>query len=314
MAHGLNKVRRMSRGFSLWLLLTTLPLHAEPVDGNSQIQSMTKDSTVVIRTTSRLAGAIDSFQWNGREFINSWDHGRQLQSACSFDNTRQFGAETYNPTEAGSRDDDTGTKTTSRLLEISARGNHLRTRTQMAFWLAPGERSENQLARNTNTLSDYVLTKDVTIGFKRWPQALDYHVTFSLPADVTHTNAQFEALTGYLPEGFSSFWEFNPATGKLQPLNDGPGEITNSVVLATPDGKFAMGIFAPPQAQPDTRGPMFGRWRFDWAHVVKWNCVYRVHNLQGIRNGEYDYRMLVPFGTLAQVEAMLRDWRGLKWP
>jgi hypothetical protein len=29
--------------------------------------------------------------------------------------------------------------------------NQLRTRTQMAFWLTPGERSAGQLAHNTNT-------------------------------------------------------------------------------------------------------------------------------------------------------------------
>ena len=303
----------MNRVASLGLLLAiALPVFAAP-DGNAQIRASTTNSSIVITTTRRLAGAIDSLKWNGHEFINSTDHGRQLQSACSFDNTPQANAETFNPTEAGSRDDGAGTNTTSRLLEIAAKGNHLRTRTQMAFWLAPGERSEGQLARNTNRLSDDVLTKDVTIGFERWPQALDYRVTFSLPAGGHRVAAQFEALTGYLPEEFSSFWEFNPATGKLQPLSDGPGEIKNPVVLATPDGNFAMGIFAPPQTQPEMNGPTFGRWRFDWAHVVKWNCVYRVSNPQGIRAGDYSYHMLVPFGTLAQVEAMLRDWRGLHW-
>jgi hypothetical protein len=72
----------------------------------------------------------------------------------------------------------------------------------MAFWLAPGERSDGQRARNTNTLSDYLLTKDV-------------------------------------------------------PLASGAGR---------------------------------RRW-----------------------NGNYTWRMLVPFGTLAQVETMLRDWRNLTW-
>jgi hypothetical protein len=153
----------------------------------------------------------------------------------------------------------------------------------------------------------------VTIGFERWPQALDYRVTFSVPANARHVAAQFEALTGYLPAEFSRFWEFNPATGKLQPLSDGPGEIKNPVVLATPDGKFAVGIFAPPQSSLETRGPNFGRWRFDRERVVKWNCVYRVGNLQGIPAGDYTYRMLVPVGTQAQVEAMLRDWRELRW-
>jgi len=303
---------KMFGSLALGLALTG-SFSARATDGNAQIAWATNGSTVVITTTRRLAGAIDSFQWNGREFINSSDHGRQLQSACSFDNTPAAGAETFNPTEAGSRDDGAGPASTSRLLVLSAQGRHLRTRAQMAFWLAPGERSEGQLARNTTTLSDYRLSKDVTIGFQRWAQALDYRVTFSLPSHAHHVSAQFEALTGYMPAEFSRFWEFDPATGKLQPLGEGPGEVNQPVVLATPDGQFAMGIFAPPQGAKDTAGPSFGRWRFDGARVVKWNCVYRVSNPSGIRDGDYHYHLLVPFGTLAEVEAMLRDWRGLKW-
>jgi hypothetical protein len=296
------------------LLAVNLSLFAGLPDGNAQIRAGTGDSEIVITTTRRLAGAIDSLKWRGHEFINSWDHGRQLQSACSFDDTPEANAETFNPTEAGSWRDDTGTNSTSRLLELAAGGNHLRTRTQMAFWLAPGERSGGQLARNTNTLSDHVLTKDVTIGFGRWPQALDYRVTFSVPAGAHHVFAQFEALTGYMPPEFDHFWEFNPQTGKLQPLSyHGLGGIRNPVVLATADGKYAMGIFSPPQKQPDTSGPIFGRWYFTEARVAKWNCVYRVSNPQSIRDGDYSYRMLVPVGTLAQVEAMLRDWRDLQW-
>ena len=299
--------------FSGWLLLAALPAPASTVDGNAQISARSGDSTATITTTRRLAGAIHSLRWNNHEFINSTDHGRQLQSACSFDNSPTANAETYNPTEAGSRRDGAGTNTTSRLLEISAAGNHLHSRTQMAFWLQPGERSSGQLARNTSTLSDYVLTKDVTIGYQHWPQVLDYRVSFSLPASARHTAAQFEALTGYMPPEFDTFWEFNPTTGKLQPLSAGPGEIKNPVVLATADGKFAMGIFAPPQKEPNTRGPSFGRWNFPEARVTKWNCVYRVSHPQGIRNGDYNYRMLVPFGTLAQVEKMLNEWRSVKW-
>ena len=298
--------------FAGLLLAFTPPIGAEPVDGNSQIHSVINQSSLVITTTRRLAGAIDSFQWRGHEFINSTDHGRQLQSACSFDNSPAAGAETFNPTEAGSRLDGAGKSSTSRLLEIAGDGTHLHTCTQMAFWLAPGERSENQLARNTNTLSDYILTKDVAIGIQRWPQAIDYRVTFKLPPGAHHSSAQFEALTGYMPEDFSSFWQYDPATGKLKPLSDGPGEIKNPVVLATPDGQFAMGIFAAPSPESGTRGPNFGRWKFGWAHVVKWNCVYRVNAAGGIHDGDYSYQMRVPFGTLTEVETMLREWETAK--
>lgn len=290
----------------LAIILTALASSAAPPDGNSQIRAQAGDSEIVITTTARLAGAIDSLKWRGKEFINSADHGRQLQSASSFDNTPSAGAETFNPTEAGSRDDAAGANTTSRLLEISAEKNHLRTKTQMAFWLAPGERSEGQLARNTNRLSAHLLTKDVRIGFERWPQALDYRVTFSVPADERHKSAQFEALTGYMPPEFDTFYQFNPRTKKLQPLDYGPGEIKNPVVLATKDGQFAMGIYSP-ENPTATTGPTYGRWYFDWAHVAKWNCVFRVQNPNGLR-GDFSYHMLVPIGTVSQVEQMLRDW------
>jgi len=297
----------------LGLLLATRLGFGAPPDGHAQIRAQAGNSEIVITTTRRLAGAIGSLTWNGKEFINATDHGRELQSACSFDNTPTAGAETFNPTEAGSRRDGAGPNTTSRLLELEATGNRLHTKTQMAFWLTPGQRSSGQLARNTNELSDYVLTKDVSIGFGRWPQALDYRVTFSVPTNTAHVFAQFEALTGYLPPEFSRFWEFNPQTGKLQSLSIGPGEIKNPVVLATPDGKFAMGIFSPAQKLPDTRGPNYGRWNFANAKVVKWNCVYRVRNNQGIHGVDYTYRMLVPVGTLAEVEAMLAEWQKVEW-
>jgi len=277
-------------------------------EGDSVVRGQAGRSEAVLTTTRRLAGAIHSFKWGGREFIDSTDHGRQLQSACSFDNTPAAQAETFNPTEAGSRRDHIGPTSTSRLLEIFAEDRRLRTRTRMAFWLAPGERSEGQLARNTTVLSDYEVAKDVRIGFGRWPQVLDYRVTFSVPGTAKHKYAQFEALTGYMPADFERFWQFDSGTRKLGPVRDGPGEIGNPVVLATADGRFAMGIFVPPEPQPGTTGPGYGRWRFKAERVVKWNCVFRVRDAHGIRTGGYSYRMLVPFGTVADVEAMLREW------
>jgi hypothetical protein len=285
-----------------------LPFVARGGMGDAVIRAPAGKSEIVITTTARLAGAIHSLTWDGTEFINSTDHGRQLQSACSFDNSPSANAETYNPTEAGSRRDHVGPTSTSRLLELQADGNRLRTRTRMAFWLAPGERSEEQLARNSNTLSDYELAKDVRIGCERWPQALDYRVTFTVPTNAVHKSAQFEALTGYLPPEFDTFWQFNPQTRKLESLSDGPGEINNPVVLATADGQQAMGIFAPAQPQENTTGPTYGRWRFTAEQVVKWNCVFRVRDAKPLRSGDYSFRMLVPIGTRAEVEQMLKDW------
>jgi hypothetical protein len=98
---------------------------------------------------------------------------------------------------------------------------------------------------------------------------------------------------------------------RAEPLSDGPGEIQHRAVLATPDGKHAMGIYTPPQSQPDTTGPSYGRWRFNAEQVVKWNCVFRARNTTGIPPGNFTHHILVPVGTLAQVEAMIRDWGGI---
>lgn len=303
-------MRRGPRVPAAALLLAAVCLRSmgEGATGDAVVRARAGGSEIDITTTARLAGAIHSLTWNGKEFINSSDHGRQLQSACSFDNRPDAGPETFNPTEAGSRLDGAGLRSTSRLLELFTQDNRLRTRTQMAFWLAPGERSEGQLARNTKPLSDYVLTKVVQIGYGRWTQVLDYSVTFTVPTGAQHTHAQFEALTGYMPAEFEHFWQFNQSSGRLEPLNDGPGEIAWPVVLATADGRHAMGIYAPPHPQPHTAPPRYGRWRFQAEKVVKWNCVFRVSDKDGLASGDYTYRMLVPVGSVGDIEAMLRDW------
>jgi hypothetical protein len=280
-------------------------------DGDARIRSPAGAQPIVITTTPRLAGAIHSLTWNGREFIDSHDHGRQLQSAINCDAGSPIAAETFNPTEAGSRDDGAGGTSTSRLLHLVARENSLQTTTQMAFWLAPGEESEGQPAKNTTRLSNHLLTKRVTIGTDGFPQMLRYDLTFSLPVGEVHQHVVFEALTGYMPREFEEFWRFDRMTQRLVPLTDGPGELSDPVVLATPDGAFAMGIIAQPSPVSAMRGPTYGRFRFPREKVVKWNCVYRLIQAEPIPPGEYSFSLRVPIGTRDEVQAMLREWLAL---
>jgi hypothetical protein len=274
-------------------------------EGDAVVRAPFGPSEIVITTTPRLAGAIHSLTWNGREFIDSTDHGRQLQSASSFDNAPAAGPETFNPTEAGSRLDGAGPRSTSRLWELSTVDNVLRTRTQMAFWLAPGERSSGQLARNVSALSGHILRKEVRIGAFGLPGVLDYTVTFDVPRDEPHTTAQFEALTGYMPAEFSVFHRFVRATGLLEPLSDGPGEQSEPVVLSTPDGNYAMGIISTEPPPIRTLGPGYGRFRFHAEKVVKWNCVFRLRD--GVPPGAYRFRLYVPLGTLDDVTNAMRS-------
>lgn len=255
------------------------------LQGDAQISG----AGIVIKTTTRLAGAIDSLTWGGKEFIDSFDHGRQLQSACAFgDGKPGFNAETYNPTEAGSRHDGRGGTSTSELLRLKAEGDVLESRTRMAFWLRPGETSEGQLARNTAALSDVLLTKRVKIA----GNTLEVTATFSVPE--AHPYGQYEALTGYMPAEFSRFLVLEK--GEARPLSDGPGEQPLPVILSTESGSHAMGIWS-----PDPK-PGYGRWRFAAEKVVKWNCVFRERD---VKPGDRTFRCVVAVGTLADVTAAL---------
>ncbi|TSA33141.1 MAG: hypothetical protein D4R65_08350 [Verrucomicrobiaceae bacterium] len=270
-------------------------------DGNTTISAPAGPSEIVIKTTGRLAGAIDSLTWNGKEFIDSADHGRQLQSASNLDCETPITAETFNPTEAGSVRDGAGDTSSSELLEIRASGNELTTSSKMAFWLEPGMKSGANPAKNATVLSNHELSKRVKIGYKDMPNVISYDVTFTLPLGERHTQAVFEALTGYMPEEFQNFYTFNPATKKLAPLDDSPGEQPLPIVFATPDGSHAMGIYAPAQRLPHTTGPTYGRGRFVPQKVVKWNCVFRTTEKPKIGTGRFSFRMFVIVGDLETV-------------
>lgn len=270
------------------------------------IRAAAGDSEIIITTTSRLAGAIHSLTWSGKEFVNSADHGRQIQSASNFDVGTPFTPETFNPTEAGAMKDGAGAKSSSRLLHLIAKGRELQTTNQMAFWLAPDEKSQGHPAKNSTVLSDHLLTKRVRIGYKQLPHVIQYDVTFGVPVGEKHNYAQFEAVTGYMPPEFETFWKFNPQSRELEPLDDGPGEQSHPVVLATPNGSHALGVFSPDQPSRGFEGAGYGRFRFNAEKVVKWNCVFRLRDgTNGIAPGDYSFRNFIVVGDLATVKANL---------
>ena len=69
---------------------------------------------VYISCSERTAGAVDSLTWKDKEFLNSYDHGRQLQMAMTVQNH----GECWNPTEAGGRSDGIDFETKSNLTDI----------------------------------------------------------------------------------------------------------------------------------------------------------------------------------------------------
>ncbi|MBI2120144.1 MAG: hypothetical protein HYT94_00790 [Parcubacteria group bacterium] len=253
--------------------------------GVTSIRGSFSGSPVVLSVSTQFAGAIYSLVWKGKQFINSYDHGRELQSASSFDGL----GEAYNPTEGGSEDDRRSLYSTSVLNSITASKNVLETKTRMAFWKPVGN----------VTLSNHILKKKVTIGFQGIPNVIEHIITFQVPE--ARTSATFEALTGYMPFSFSKFWTYNPKTKTLAVLSDGPGEQKLPVILSTPDNAYAMGVYSPETL------PHYGRWRFDIPGeegnaTTKWNVVFRKTDV-GI--GSYIFRCYSVIGTLSDVTSAM---------
>ncbi len=275
--------------------------------GDAVIRASAGDSEIVIKTTARMAGAIESLQWGGKEFIDAGDHGRELQTCWNGNaGIEPIADETFNPTEAGSLDDDRGATSSSQLLKIQASGNQLETLSQPAFWLNPSQTSGGKPARNKNILSSDRLRKRVVIGCKNLPHAIDYQATVSLAPEDRNTRCVIEALTGYMPSEFDQFQVFDPKTGKLAPIDDGPGEQPLPLVFSTADGKFAMGVFSPESEAPhDAHGPTYGRWNMKKDfRVVKWNCVFRLQNPDGL-SGDFKCHVFVAVGSLDDVRTTL---------
>jgi hypothetical protein len=282
---------------ALLLLLPVCAFAQTPVvSGEAELWGSIGGKPLVIRTTSRLAGAIDSVKWAGVEFIDSHDHGRQLQSAINADIGGVYHVECYNPTEAGSVVDALGPKSTSRLEGLSVSDGVLATRTRMAFWLAPGMKSGGNVALNDRLLSDHVLTKQVRIGRPGMDHVLDYRVKFTVPGDRPHTYLQVEALTGYMPWSFSEELRFDAKSSTLVPLSRQNGEQRDPVVLSTLSGDHAMGVFTPTRPPAGQPAVGYGRFKFEHDKVVKWNCVFRLRSPGGIKPGDYGYQLYVVIG------------------
>lgn len=247
---------------------------------------------LTLRASARFAGAIDSVVWDGTEFIDRADHGRELQSAVSFDRKR----ECLNPTEAGSAADHSGPTSSSALLSADVSGSTLTTSSIMAYWVSGDAVSPACAAgapRPTTALSDYRFSKTVTVG----ADAISHEVVFSLPRP--HNSATFEALTAYLPVGFSSFWTFDPKTDAVAALEEGRGEQPLPIIFSTPARDRALGVIAKPAA--GARGPTYGRWRF--PTVVKWNCVFRK---QDVAAGDHAFTCWSVIGTFDQVRQAMK--------
>jgi len=273
---------------------------AQSCTGDIVISRMAGPWPITIITTGYNAGAIASLTWRDKEFISDYDHGRQLQSASSFDGL----GEAFNPTEAGANESVDGLNpnpSSSELQGCWSTSDTLATQTKMAFW-KPVDGQE---------VSNHILNKQVTIGAHGLDHVIEYLVQYTLPSDESHSHGVFEVLTGYMQPDFSSFWTYDPASGVLSALSAEPaGEQSLPVIFSTSDGSHAMGVYSPdflPQAEWQSLG--YGRFSFlnnpAGSACTKWNTVWRTND--PAIGGVYNFKTYVIVGSLENVQVSMNQ-------
>lgn len=257
---------------------------------------------LLVRSAPGFAGAVSSIRFRGVEHLDSADHGRLLQGAISFNGR----GECDNPTLAGASSDPSG-RSASRLLGAAAGPGGWSTVTRMAYWLRPGQLctaadGARRPAHNRTRLSDVAYAQSFTPG---WGAPNAVHADITITTDRTRAQAVVEALTAYLPSRFSVAYTFDPASGRLQPdpeAGSNSGEQDRPVVLATADGRSALGLLS----QEGDAPPRYGR--VLRPEVGKINIVHRPPGPYAA--GPHRYRCVWIIGSLAEVEATLRILTG----
>ena len=274
-----------------------------PVGYSRTIEGTVSGDPVYLRVSAQFAGAVDSLVWRGKQFINIYDHGRQISYAWQMDRH----GECLNPTEPGSASDLFKPGSTSLLKQVCQRErNRLSTSTQAAYWTAPGETgfcdSGTTKAVNEQALSDHILNKQITIGYEGIENAILFDATLTLPRD--HSWLGLEFPTAYLTSEFDTFWRYDPQTKKLNisksdPVRE-PWSFTSSgglpPIIATEDGQFALGAYT------DETIITFEQLRYEVNNphdtTSKWNII--IHETPAPA-GEYRYKTFAIIGTLEDV-------------
>ena len=283
---------------------------------------------ITIKTSARVSGAIDSLMWNGKEFVDSADHGRQIQTAWA---GGDFG-ECFNPTEAGSLRDGPGHYSTSQLLSLTTSVNSLTTVSHPAFWQTPGTYGENcnfdnnpadqWLGGPTINATDQTrgtLNKTITIGIPGLPSVIEYisRITFDAQ-ELSKVQLKYIILENpavYMPTEFKRIYRVD-ATGALVEL--GPNKphfnkfILDPVILATEDGKYALGLYSDEIPRTGyTQGAQTGYTGYGiYNWVVAMGMDTRAPKFPTSGNffsaGTYTYTSYLAVGTLEDVRAAIQ--------
>lgn len=284
-------------------------------------------SEISLSSNLIAGGAIDSWTWNGKQFVNDLDYGRLIQSSLNVLGTGALpteGGDKLGPQNYGDNRYWHGSPLLLHETESGPGGEIQRTRCAPLEWHMD-DFGDGSLDRAV-VYRDWVLGKNVVLddpeidlgaAFAHLePQIARYETVFSPSLDLP--NALIEVPTGYLEPEFNRYFtidatepDLNQALDEItapdflekNPPNhyqfNNPG--AGGVVLATSNLQYAMGVYG---VHPDLGGSASFFTLFDFEpSTTKWAANYGPAPLVV---GEHVFTTYIITGTLDDVRVAMR--------
>lgn len=201
---------------------------------------------ITVKSNKVAGSAVFEWWWNGKQFINDRDYGRQMQSSINW-----FVGETlYNPTEAGDRYSDYSIPAYKRhgspITEEYNSGNDHITRCVPLEW-SPGSfggGTDNPVIWRGGSLG-----KTITLNFNGMGAVARYQTHLTTPI-TTGSSTCIEIPTVYLTNDFNRYYDYNAETQTLTEHSLSYNQSWTSyginyggVIISTSNQNYAMGIY-----------------------------------------------------------------------
>lgn len=202
---------------------------------------------VTIGSNSVAGGSLWSWVWNGIEFVDHLDFGREIQAAVFWGS----GTTQQNPTEAGSKYTGpavaNGNSQGAPVIQNSNSGNTQSTRSiplefQPELWSGGPDTPVAFL--------DMVMGKDITLNYNSMGPVAKYDSIVNFGSSVS--SAEINIIAGYMPTSFSRFYTYDAPTQTLTEVFPGStceaGKVVfqpsyGALIIANSNGTAAMGVY-----------------------------------------------------------------------
>jgi hypothetical protein len=303
---------------------SALPAYGYPRFGNASEALLSLSAGGVTVESNQVAGgATWRWTWNGVQFINHTDYGREIQGAF------YFGArQDVNPTEAGDRLTfstlDPSVRHGSPVLRFENQGTTQFTRAVPLDW-DPSFHGGDQ--DHPLIWEGMVLGKDLTLNFNNLGSVAKYTTHLVLPAATSGTLAM---PAGYLVSSFNRYWTYDARSKSLvevtSAMPDGCPSLSNGsfggysygvnaggIMMSDVAGANAMGVYGLSTAQGGSVS-YFAMWKyFCWgdgpseiaSDTTAWSAVYG--NDLPFPAGESTYNVYLISDTIQNVAARMDD-------